>query len=90
MSNAKQKRAVQAHIEWRKRVLPSNDVTVTRPHEKTVVKVGARVILKKNGKPKKRKGVMVSWRKVETSSRATLVEVGSGFDLRPNHVWYNC
>ena len=90
MSNAKQKRAVAAHIEWRNREMPSNDVTVTRPHERTFIKTNQVTVKGKNGKPKKRKAPMVSWRKYETTTRATLVDVASGFATRPNYDWKRC
>jgi hypothetical protein len=89
MSNAKQKRAVAAHIEFRKRKLPFPVVTVSRPHETTAVAVGAKVRIGKNGKPLKRKGCIVSWRKVETTARAALVESPCSMGRRPNYEWYS-
>lgn len=89
MSNAKQKRATAAHIAWRNREMPEPVVQVTRPHEKTVVAIGARTIMGKSGKPLKRKGCVVSWRKVEVTSRAALVEAPSSIGTRPNYEWYS-
>lgn len=90
MSNAKQKRAVQAHIEFRNRKQPFPVVTVARPHSNTVVAVGARVRLGKNGKPLKRKGCIVAWRNDETTSRASLVESPSSMGRRPHYDWTAC
>lgn len=91
MSNAKQKRAVAAHIEWRNREMPSDVVTVARPHSKTAVAVGARTIMRKDGKtPRKRKGCIVAWRNHDITTRATLVESYSSIGERPNYDWKKC
>lgn len=91
MSNAKQKRATATHIAWRNREMPSDVVTVQRPHENTFVAIGAKVLMRKDGKtPRKRKGVMVSWRKTETVTRARLVESPSSMGRRPNYEWFSC
>ena len=90
MSNAKQKRAVAAHIEWRNRETISDVVMVARPHSKTAVAIGKRVIMGKNGKPKKRLGCIVAWRNVDVTSRATLVESPSSMGERPNYDWKKC
>lgn len=87
MSNAKMKRDVAKHIAWRNREMPSDVVQVTRQHEKTFVAVGARVLLKKDGKPRKRKGTIVSFRKYDTVNYARSVEVYSSIGERPDHLW---
>lgn len=91
MSNAKQKRAVAAHIEWRNREMISDVVMVARPHSNTVVAVGKRVIMRKDGKtPRKRMGCIVAWRNVDVTSRATLVESPSSMGARPDYDWKKC
>jgi len=88
MSNAKNKRHVAAVIAWRNREMPSPVVVTSRSHETTVVAIGARTLFCKDGKtPRKRKGVIVSWRNVETTARATNVEIYSSIGERPDHVW---
>lgn len=91
MSNAKMKREVAAHIEFRNRKMPHPVVTVVRPHSTTVVAIGARTIMRKDGKtPRKRKGCIVSWRNGMETARATLVESPSSMGRRPNYVWHDC
>ena len=88
MSNAKNKRHVAAVIAWRNRKQPFPVVTVSRPHETTVVAVGARTLFCKDGvTPRKRKGCVVSWRKHETTARAVNVEVPCSIGKRPDHLW---
>lgn len=93
MSNAKLKREVAAHIAFRKTKAERvpHPVKVERPHEKTFVAIGAKTLMRKDGKtPKKRKGCIVSFRKYDTTTFATNVEVNSSMGKRPNYVWHDC
>ena len=87
MSNAKLKRDMAKHMAWRNREMPSKVDMVSRPHERTLVAVGAKTLFCKSGKPRKRKGCIVSVRKYEATSFATSVEVSCSVGERHDYLW---